>query len=185
MQRILLMDTYWTVWNSGAIDLSMDVRRMPEFPMLPRFGLRLFLNGGMERVEYCGLGPWENYRDKRQASYYGLFQTRTDLLHEDYIRPQENGSRCGCDYVTVSGGGRSLTAVSPNPFSFNASPYTQEELTEKRHNFELEPCGSTVLCLDWAQSGTGSNSCGPELLRQYRLDEEMFWFRMRLLPGGL
>ena len=185
VQRILLMDTYWTVWNSGAIDLSMDVRRMPEFPMLPRFGLRLFLNGGMERVEYCGLGPWENYRDKRQASYYGLFQTRTDLLHEDYIRPQENGSRCGCDYVTVSGGGRSLTAVSPNPFSFNASPYTQEELTEKRHNFELEPCGSTVLCLDWAQSGTGSNSCGPELLRQYRLDEEMFWFRMRLLPGGL
>ena len=183
VQRILELDTCWTVWNNGVIDLDMAVQRRPEFPMLPRFGLRLFLPGGMDQVEYCGLGPWESYPDKRRASYYGVFRSSAAGLHEDYLHPQENGSHWGCDYVTVSGGGRSLTAVSPRPFSFSASVYTQEELTEKRHNFELERCGSTVLCLDRAQSGIGSNSCGPELLRQYRLDRESFRFRLRLLPG--
>ena len=45
--------------------LDMAVQRRPEFPMLPRFGLRLFLPGGMDQGEYCGLGPWESYPDKR------------------------------------------------------------------------------------------------------------------------
>ena len=51
-------------------------------------------------------------------------------------------------------------------FSFNASHYTQEELTKKRHNFELEKVPETVLCLDFAHSGLGSNSCGPKLLEK-------------------
>ena len=64
-----------------------------------------------------------------------------------------------------------LRAWQPDGFSFNASHYTQEELAQKKHNFELEECGHVVLCLDAAQSGMGSNSCGPELLEQYRVKE--------------
>ena len=52
----------------------------------------------------------------------------------------------------------------------------------KKHNFELEESGSTVLCLDYAQSGIGSNSCGPDLLEKYRVDEKEFEFRMKLIP---
>jgi beta-galactosidase len=74
----------------------------------------------------------------------------------------------------VSGGGHGLCVKSSKPFSFNVSPYTQEELAAKKHNFELETCGYTVLCLDYAQSGMGSNSCGPELLEKYRFDEKEF-----------
>ena len=58
--------------------------------------------------------------------------------------------------------------VTGKSFSFNASPYTQEELTNKAHSYELEPCGSTVLCVDAMLAGIGSNSCGPQLLEQYR-----------------
>ena len=57
-----------------------------------------------------------------------------------------------------------------------------EELTEKAHNYELVPCGSTVLCLDYAQSGVGSQSCGPELMQQYQLNETEFEFVMKLIP---
>ena len=59
---------------------------------------------------------------------------------------------------------------------------TQEELAGKKHNFELIPSGHTVLCLDYGQSGIGSNSCGPQLARQYQLDEEAFCYRLRLIP---
>lgn len=76
----------------------------------------------------------------------------------------------------------SLTAVSGQTFSFNASVYTEEELTNKAHNYELEECGSTVLCLDYRQNGIGSNSCGPQLIEKYRLDETEFHFELRLKP---
>ena len=52
----------------------------------------------------------------------------------------------------------------------------------KKHNFELEDSGNVVLCLDYAQNGIGSNSCGPELKKEYRLDEDTFTFKMKLIP---
>lgn len=64
-------------------------------------------------------------------------------------------------------------------FAFNASVYTQEELTRKAHNYELAESPYTVLCVDHGQSGIGSNSCGPMLLEKYRL-EEAFRFAVRL-----
>jgi beta-galactosidase len=72
--------------------------------------------------------------------------------------------------------------MSEVPFSFNASRYTQEELADKKHNYELEPCGDTVLCIDYKQAGSGSASCGPGLLPQYWLDEEEFELKFALMP---
>ena len=106
-------------------------------------------------------------------------------LHEDYIRPQENGSHCDCDYVLVSNHRTQLAFTSDTPFSFNASAYTQEELTEKAHNYELVPCDSTVLCIDYAQNGVGSNSCGPKLRDPYRLKEQRFLFKVKLFPSDI
>ena len=73
--------------------------------------------------------------------------------------------------------------MAEKPFSFNASEYTQEELTEKEHNFELQPCGSTVVCIDYAQNGIGSNSCGPELQSKYKFDEEAFTFEFAMITA--
>ncbi len=182
VQRILDMDTVWKVDGSGAVSLSMKVKRCPEFPMLPRFGIRLFLPRAMDQAEYYGMGPMESYCDKHRASSHGRYTSSVREMHEDYIRPQENGSRYDCSYVTVSGGGRALTAASGQPFSFNVSEYLQEELAGKRHNYELEPSGHTILCIDYKQNGIGSNSCGPDLLPQYRFDEETFVFDLTLRP---
>ena len=150
---------------------------------MPRFGLRLFLPETMEQVSYYGMGPNDSYQDKHRASWHGEFTAAVDELNEDYIRPQENGSHWDCDFVTLAGEGLSLTAVSPKSFSFNASRYTQEELTNKAHNYELEKCGSTVLCLDYELNGIGSFSCGPRLLDAYRFDDEQFCFNLKLIPA--
>ena len=182
VQRMVEMETVWTVDAAGVITMDMDAKRNTEFPALPRFGLRLFLPKALENVCYYGIGPNESYRDKRRAGWHGQFSATLDELHEDYIRPQENGSHFDCDFVTLSGGSRKLTAVSAIPFSFNASRYSQEELTAKAHNFELEDSGSAVLCLDYALNGIGSNSCGPQVLPQYTFDDEAFRFTMKLIP---
>ena len=184
VQRFLDLRAEWTVFPDGTVDLSLDAVRNMEFPELPRLGLRLFLPGELDQARYCGYGPYESYLDKRRASSYGVYTAPVSQLHEDYIRPQENSSHCGCDYVEVTGAGAGFTAVSAAPFSFNASPYTQEELAAKAHNYELTPCGDTVLCLDCGQNGIGSESCGPRLLPQYRLDGARLQSQLRLIPAA-
>ena len=171
----------WVVTDDGVLGLSLRMRRTLGFPSLPRLGLRLFLPRFMDRVDYYGLGPQESYVDKHRASYHGAFSADIADLHEDYIRPQENGSHADCNEVTLSGGGLSLTAASQTPFSFNASRYTQEELTARRRNTDLVPCGSTVLCLDAAMAGIGSNSCGPALRPRYRVDGRELGMDLHLL----
>lgn len=172
----------WTITADGALTAAIHVTRDTVFPELPRFGLRLFLPNGMESVEYFGIGPDESYCDKCRFGHHSLFDTTVWDLYEPYLYPQENGSHCGCDFVALEGNGLRLTAVGPQPFSFNASHYTQEELTQKGHEYELEACGSTVLCLDYAQNGIGSNSCGPEVMEQYKLNPEVIDFIIRLIP---
>ena len=182
VQRVMDINAIWKIAPAGRICMELRVSRNMEFPELPRFGIRLFLPTEMERVCYYGLGPEESYPDKRRASSHSRYESFVSLLHEDYIKPQENGSHDDCDYVILSGPGKKLTAYGlSKTFSFNASEYTQEELTEKRHNYELEKCGSTVLCLDYRQNGIGSNSCGPRPQEKYRLNEEKFQYELCLL----
>ncbi len=191
LQRILNIQARWIIYPDGHLDVRLDVTRTPEFPFLPRFGLRLFLPKSMTEVTYCGIGPNESYADKRQSGWHGRFETSVRALHEDYIRPQENGAHDDCDYVIVENDSLSFavaavsaiagkSAVQKDTFSFQISEYTQEELTAKAHNYQLEKSPYTVLCLDYAQSGVGSGSCGPELLEKYRLDAEHFVFELGL-----
>lgn len=182
IQNILKLEAVWTVRGNGEVDVKMSVKRNPEFPELPRFGLRLFLPKELDTVTYYGMGPTESYRDKCRASSHGRYSDNILNMHEDYIRPQENGSHYDCDYVCLENEAYGLAAMGSQSFSFNASVYTQEELTEKCHSYELKESGSSVLCLDYAQNGIGSNSCGPRLLEKYRFDEKEFCFEMKLIP---
>lgn len=182
IQRILDIQLIWTIKGNGVLTMQMDVKKHEEFPYLPRFGVRLFLPKTMNEVMYYGIGPTESYVDKCRAGSHGLYTSFVWDLHEDYIRPQENGSHCDCDYVIVKSENQKLAITSAKAFSFHASPYTQEELTEKKHNYELEESDSTVLCVDYAQSGIGSGSCGPALLEAYRFDEKEFSYEVKFLP---
>ncbi|MBW3079499.1 glycoside hydrolase family 2 TIM barrel-domain containing protein [Bifidobacterium simiiventris] len=184
IQRIADIDATWTIHVNGAVELTMDVTRDTAFPFMPRFGLRLFVPKSMHDVTYCGLGPVESYVDKRRASWHGVFSGTPASLFEPYIKPQENGNHHDCDWASVAGDGVTLTFFGEQTFDFQALPYTAEELTRKTHNSELEQADSTVVNVDYAQSGIGSNSCGPALAEQYRLDAEQFSFTIGLLPSA-
>lgn len=183
IQKVLDIEAVWKIYRTGEISVKMHVKKDREFPQLPRFGIRLFLRGEYENLKFYGLGPHESYRDKCRSCSHGLYDTTVEEQHEDYICPQENGSHTDCDYLMLEKENQIVTAVSSRPFSFNVSYYSQEELTRKAHNFELEKSGSTIVCLDYAQNGIGSNSCGPELRKEYQFTEETFTFDMKFLFG--
>ena len=182
VQKILDVTITWKIEAAGKIDADIAVTKDDEFPDLPRFGVRMFLDKKLSAVRYFGMGPQESYCDKHQAASHGLYQANVDDLHEDYIRPQENGSHYDCEYVELNNSRYGIVVSAENAFSFNASYYTQEELEEKTHNYELTESDSVVFCVDYALNGIGSNSCGPVVLEQYRFDDVLFRFQFTLIP---
>ena len=182
VQKILDVTITWKIEATGKIDADIAVTKDDEFPDLPRFGVRMFLDKKLSAARYFGMGPQESYCDKHQAASHGLYQANVDDLHEDYIRPQENGSHYDCEYVELNNSRYGIVVSAENAFSFNASYYTQEELEEKTHNYELIESDSVVFCVDYALNGIGSNSCGPVVLEQYRFDDVLFRFQFTLIP---
>ena len=182
VQKILDVTITWKIEAAGKIDADIAVTKDDEFPDLPRFGVRMFLDKKLSAARYFGMGPQESYCDKHQAASHGLYQANVDDLHEDYIRPQENGSHYDCEYVELNNSRYGIVVSAENAFSFNASYYTQEELEEKTHNYELTESDSVVFCVDYALNGIGSNSCGPVVLEQYRFDDVLFRFQFTLIP---
>ena len=182
VQKILDVTITWKIEAAGKIDADIAVTKDDEFPDLPRFGVRMFLDKKLSAARYFGMGPQESYCDKHQAASHGLYHANVDDLHEDYIRPQENGSHYDCEYVELNNSRYGIVVSAENAFSFNASYYTQEELEEKTHNYELTESDSVVFCVDYALNGIGSNSCGPVVLDQYRFDDVLFRFQFTLIP---
>lgn len=182
VQKILDVTITWKIEAAGKIDADIAVTKDDEFPDLPRFGVRMFLDKKLSAVRYFGMGPQESYCDKHQAASHGLYRADVGDLHEDYIRPQENGSHYDCEYVELNNSRYGIVASAEKAFSFNASYYTQEELEKKTHNYELIESDSVVFCVDYALNGIGSNSCGPVVLEQYRFDDVLFRFQFTLVP---
>ena len=182
VQKILDVTITWKIDATGKIDADIEATKDGEFPDLPRFGVRMFLDKKLSDARYFGMGPQESYRDKHQAASHGLYRANVSDLHEDYIRPQENGSHYDCGYVELNNSRYGIAAFSGSTFSFNASYYTQEELEKKTHNYELTESDSVVLCVDYALNGIGSNSCGPVVLDQYRFNDVLFRFQFTLVP---
>ena len=183
-ERIISADLDIRISGDGAINIKIDaVKCNKELPFLPRFGLRFFLKNELEYVSYYANGPMESYVDKHMASVKRCYHDRVSDMHEDYIRPQENGSHIGGEYIVLSEGETKKLAVIRNnkPFTFNLSHYSQEELENKAHNYELEESDSTILCLDYMQSGCGSAICGPPLANKWQLNMDKYVFETQII----
>lgn len=165
---------------AGGVMVAIHATVNEKLRYLPRFGIRLFMRRDMEELEYLGYGPQESYIDKHNAAKFGCYLSTVDEQYTDYIRPQESGSHFGCDRLTVRNSDDCLTVTADRAFSFSYLGYTQEELAEKKHDWELVRYPANVLCVDYKMTGVGSHSCGPELLEEYQLSEKTIDFTVTL-----
>lgn len=166
------LHTLYTVRPDGWLDISVSSERREDAPYLPRLGLRFCLLQGYEDLRYFGYGPTESYADKRLAARLGDFCTTVDGEYVPYIRPQEHGAHDDCMAALLSHEqGRGLLFCG-GPFSLTATHYSPEQLTACAHEWELHEEPETTVIIG-RQSGIGSNSCGPELMEQYRLPRHL------------
>lgn len=179
----ITINALWKVKSNGVIDFNADVQVDEKVNYLPRFGLRMAVDKSLSTVEYFGLGPYESYIDKRYANYFGRFKDDVNNMMANYIVPQDTGNH----HQTLWGGvynkdGFGIVFKCENGFDFQALPYSQEQLEQAKHDFELEKPDNTYLCADFMQSGVGSNACGPVLADKYRLKDKEFNFKLSIRP---
>ena len=176
------MTVRYTFALGAPVRVECDAKVAENLPPLPRFGFRFTLPEGFENVSYFGYGPYESYEDKRLASRLSLFKTTVWDNHEPYVRPQENGSHYGTRWSSVSSIAGHGMLFAADKFSFSFSHYTPEQLTATAHEWELEANKETVVFVDYRNAGIGSNSCGPELLPEYRISEREISFAFNFSP---
>ena len=171
----------YTFTPDGTMNISADIKTDEKVSVLPRLGLRFFVPKSFDTVDYYGYGPYESYIDKHRASWLGRFTGKASEMFENYIRPQENSSHFGCKDVTLKGP-FDVVFEGAGDISFSFCEYTQEELFNKRHSFELEKCGSNVLCVDAYMQGVASCSCGPAIKPEYCLPEKELTLSISMRP---
>jgi beta-galactosidase len=158
--------------NTGHIRVTFKVEPAGEaLPSLPRVGLTLQLPAAYDRVTWLGRGPHENYADRRASAFFGLYTLAAEAFYFPYVEPQETGNRMDTFWVTFTtrDGGGVKVAGDPK-LNFSILPYTAEELTVRKHPWELNACGNWVVHLDYGQMGlAGEDSWGARPWPEYQL----------------
>lgn len=186
-----LLVTYEVNGRGGMIvSESMKADSSRKVPMLPRFGMQMMLPASFKQMEWYGRGPHENYWDRKDAEFVGLYQSTVDQqYHHDYVRPQESGNKSDIRWLKITDNqGTGLRISSDTLINIRALPYMDKDLDEglekhNHHSGELKPRDMTVLNIDLQQMGLGGiNSWGTWPLKQYRLLYGDYSYRFRIEP---
>lgn len=158
-------------------------RKLSGWKDIPRFGITMELPKAFGNAEYCGRGPYENLCDINQHSPVGIYTAKVCDMHEDYIKPQDNGNHGATKYVKLTNAeGKGILFIGDPKFSFSVHDYTQKTLTNAMHREDVTRENTTFISIDGFMRGTGSASCGPDTLMKYRfiIDKSIeFKFAMR------
>ena len=169
----------WTFASDGSVTLKNKVTpfgRMSE--ALPRLGLSLRLGCAYENMAWYGRGPWENYIDRKTASFVGLWRSTVTEQYVDYVRPQDCGMKCDVRWAEFTDRyGRGVRFSANEPLFMQALHYDWETLAYSRHingqrrmRTPLIQSEDVLLNLDVRQTGLGGGSCGPAPMAKYRFD---------------
>lgn len=165
-----------TADGKADISLSGDIREKTHW--LPRFGFEFAMPGENRDFTFYGYGPGETYSDLHRYAAVGMYESDTDSAYVPYVRPQEHGNHYGVKLLKVG-----ALQFEGDAFECNVSKYSTAALTEAEHTDELVADGLTHVRVDYKNSGIGSNSCGPQLLEKYRLDEQQISFNVSFRPA--
>lgn len=151
---------------------------------LPRAGVRLDLVPGYENLAYFGRGPVENYSDRKTGSLVARYETTVTAEYVDYVMPQEHGHHTDVRWIELSTARKTkfpALRITASPlFEFNATHYAAEDLYAAKHTTDLVPRAETILYLDAAHRGLGTQSCGPDTLDRYKVNAPRYAFTYTL-----
>lgn len=171
--------------GQGDVTLQSQLQREESSPLMPRFGLQFTVPKSLSKTHYYGRGPFENYADRKSGALLGRYESPSDKLVHQYVKPQENGNRCDCRWMEMSGDNLTVkaTAVSPEVFNFSVWPYSYQNLLSAAHTKDLKTTDYLTVNIDYGQMGVGGDNSWTEKalpLQEYRLNERSIQWTVNL-----
>ncbi len=167
-----------TIFADGKVEHTLNCRIPHNVTWLPRLGFEYILPAASNGFAYYGHGPLESYCDLCHHAPVGFYESTAQQEYVPYVRPQEHGNHNGVKCLRIG----KMEFTAPQSMEINVSCYDTHAICKAEHTDELIADGNIHLRLDYKVSGIGSNSCGPELAKAYRLDEKEFVFQFQMRP---
>ena len=183
--------TTYTFMADGSLKVEVDWERKGEFvPELPRLGMRMIFPANYKNFKFYGRGPWENYSDRCESSFVGLYEQSTDEQLFNYVRPQESGNKTDVRWLELTNErGVGVRIEGLQPLSVSAMPYRAEDMDpglgmkKQMHYSDIEPRREVVLHVDYAQRGLGGDtSWGAKPHDAYRLTADRYSYGYVIIP---
>ncbi|MBR2103202.1 MAG: beta-galactosidase [Prevotella sp.] len=180
--------TRYVVTNrtDGSIDFHAEFSPEGDLPPLPALGVTFTLPESLRYLEYFGLGPVDNYPDRREAATLGRYESSVDNQYVHYPRPQDSGNHGQTRWLTLTdgaGNGWLVSARQPTAhFDFSALPYSIGQLMGTAHDLDLKAEKAVFLNIDAAVMGLGNSSCGPGVLTRYAIPLREHRLDLRFTP---
>jgi len=175
----------YVIDGSGKVEMKLEgaFKNAPDV-QLPKIGIQLVLSERFEKVTYCGMGPIENYCDRDKYVSAGIYQANVNEMDQPYDYPQEYGNRTKVEWANFysSKDQTGMTFSASIPVDFAVRPYSDQQLYEAKHSFELQKDNRLYVNLDYKNSGLGSGSCGPERMEQYQVFPLPFQYSIYFKP---
>ncbi len=151
---------------------------------LPKIGSQLILSDSFEDVTYSGMGPIENYSDRDKSVSAGIYKSKVHEMDQPYDFPQEYGNRTKVEWVKFysSKDQTGMAFWTSKPVDFAVRPYSDQQLDNVKHSFDLQKENRLYVNLDYKNSGLGSGSCGPERMDQYQVYPLPFQYSIYFMP---
>ena len=169
----------YTIYPQGVVDV--EAKFVPKTNNLRRAGLVCAIDSTLKQVDYYAYGPWENYCDRKDGVLVGRYSTTVAEMPEQYVKPQTTGGREGLRELVLSDGkGFGLKIQTEGQVGFSALPYTDADMMNSNHFWEMTARPYTVLHLDAWTRGLGNASCGPDTLPIYYVPNKPMTYKLRI-----
>ena len=181
-----LCDTHinYTIYPQGIVDVVAEFT--PKHGDLRRAGLVCGIDSSLSNVDYYAYGPWENTVDRKDGVVVGRYTSKVNgEMADRYVKPQSSGSREGLRELKLTDGqGYGVMIETQGNVSFSALPYTDADLMNAQHYWEMQKRPYTVLHLDAWMRGIGNASCGHDVgtMPEYCVPNEKMSYKLRLSP---
>ncbi|MBP7508718.1 MAG: DUF4981 domain-containing protein [Prolixibacteraceae bacterium] len=138
-------------------------------PLMPKFGMRVRIHEDFNTIEWYGRGPYENYPDRKTGSLIGLYESKLENFITHYLAPQDNANRCDVRRVTLATqSDERIKITGLQPLNFRAWPYTEDDLENSRHDYQLPIRDFINLNIDLNIHGVGGDdSWGAKTMDKY------------------
>ncbi len=180
---------HFIVCADGTLMVSSFIRPANIGTVIPKLGFRLEMPARMEQLSWFGRGPWDSYRDRKEACLPAIYHSTVTNQREDYILPQEHGTKQEVRWLSLSdaNSGDGLLFVAPDQMAASAVHFRPEDnYTDRnnrsKHTWQFKTCSTTVVSLDAATRGLGNASCGPDVREPYELRAANTSFRFFIVP---